>query len=655
MAVKNAAASNWSLTTRSDNRKYSRVDSTAPSAPAIVATVSGTAPASEIDLVVTPGVDANSAIVSRNIYRSLTQGGTYSLITNITGTTVTNTGLTQLTQYWYKAADINAFNLESALSTADDATTTSPQGPVPAWPTQTPSYLSVVPNAAGYGTDQFGGSGRHPTSGSHATVNTTYVMFVDRRTISGAANQGGSTFGATNDALDTSERIGFGSFGWCVEKPLPSGFDSRVIIPLVSGLIDYSRSYVNRASSGNAYIVPIYTPFITYAGQCAPSPGLHHQDITFINGPIDVGAKNGNHLLWHLSAWHSGDPMLNQAQGTIFLTAADKVLFANCLAGWAQDESFSCGVDSANPSSEVGYWQCLVMEPLGNLVKDGGANTGHGWLIIDYANKTSMTRTVGILIVQRNPGAFPNGALSVVNHLAASHGNSDGGAAADYGSSSTGTAALINHESSVLVHWPTHTTQTRPIRRGNIRIWGASSQIFWGGTAVGQNNNRQLFAPWAESDYFGGSTSGNQAARISSTWPDGLVPFTVGTVGGSDAAAREMAELCLNHVGPTPAARLPVIQRAIDFVKNRLAVNGGPYGVLLPTLASVTALIPSVAQNTISNPYLSQSEWGNRAVPLLSASRDTPHTTGAFSNGTSRVGYTRLEEFLYEVHLLRMP
>jgi hypothetical protein len=42
-------------------------------------------------------------------------------------------------------------------------------------------------------------------------------------------------------------------------------------------------------------------------------------------------------------------------------------------------------------------------------------------------------------------------------------------------------------------------------------------------------------------------------------------------------------------------------------------------------------------------------------VPTLAEYRDAPYASGTFSDGTSRAGYTRLEELLYEVHLLRMP
>ena len=129
MAVKNAVADNWSLTTRSDGRKYSRVDSTAPSAPGTpTATVSATTPVSKIDLSCAASTDANSAITEYRYSRSLTELGTYSQIgtLNLSTRTKTDENLAELTTYWYKFTAVNAFGLESALSAAASAATTSP-------------------------------------------------------------------------------------------------------------------------------------------------------------------------------------------------------------------------------------------------------------------------------------------------------------------------------------------------------------------------------------------------------------------------------------------------------------------------------------------------------------------------------------------------
>lgn len=127
MAVKNAVASAWNVATRADGKKYSRIDTTVPSAPSVTATVSGTAPESQIDIVITSSTDAQSAIIGYNIYRATASGGPYTLLVSLhPSTTYTNSNLPELTQYWYKASAVNAFDLESSLSAADEATTTSP-------------------------------------------------------------------------------------------------------------------------------------------------------------------------------------------------------------------------------------------------------------------------------------------------------------------------------------------------------------------------------------------------------------------------------------------------------------------------------------------------------------------------------------------------
>lgn len=148
MSVKNAVSAAFHVATRGDGKKYSREDTTAPSAPSIVATVSGTTPQSQIDLVVTPGVDAQSGVIGHNIYRATASGGPYTLLTFITGTTYTDSNLPQLTQFWYKAETLNAFNLKSSLSAADDATTASPNQQLTGWPVYD-RYTAIVTDRGG--------------------------------------------------------------------------------------------------------------------------------------------------------------------------------------------------------------------------------------------------------------------------------------------------------------------------------------------------------------------------------------------------------------------------------------------------------------------------------------------------------------------------
>lgn len=65
---------------------------------------------------------------SYNIYRSLTENGTYTLLTNVTTTTYTDTGLIQNTTYYYRVEGINA--TETGTPSAPvDATTDAIEAP----------------------------------------------------------------------------------------------------------------------------------------------------------------------------------------------------------------------------------------------------------------------------------------------------------------------------------------------------------------------------------------------------------------------------------------------------------------------------------------------------------------------------------------------
>jgi len=74
---------------------------------------------------------ASSGATSYNVYRSTTSGGegTTAIATGITGTTYTNTGLTNGTQYFYKVAAVNAAGTSAQSSEASATPNTVPSAP----------------------------------------------------------------------------------------------------------------------------------------------------------------------------------------------------------------------------------------------------------------------------------------------------------------------------------------------------------------------------------------------------------------------------------------------------------------------------------------------------------------------------------------------
>jgi regulation of enolase protein 1 (concanavalin A-like superfamily) len=95
--------------------------------------------------------NAASGATSYNVKRATTSGGPYSTVTNLTGTSFTDTGLTNGTTYYYVVSALNVGG-ESANSTQASAT---PSVPLPSpWATQDIGATGVV-GSAGYANGTF--------------------------------------------------------------------------------------------------------------------------------------------------------------------------------------------------------------------------------------------------------------------------------------------------------------------------------------------------------------------------------------------------------------------------------------------------------------------------------------------------------------------
>ena len=148
----------------------------------VSATPQGAVPAPPTGLSATPGNaqvslswTASSGATSYNVKRSTTSGGPYTTVGNPTGTTFTNTGLTNGTTYFYVVSAVNASG-ESGNSNQVSAT---PQGVAPAAPTgltATPGNAQVSlswtasSGATGYNVKRATVSG-----GPYTTVNPTPI------------------------------------------------------------------------------------------------------------------------------------------------------------------------------------------------------------------------------------------------------------------------------------------------------------------------------------------------------------------------------------------------------------------------------------------------------------------------------------------------
>jgi regulation of enolase protein 1 (concanavalin A-like superfamily) len=136
-------------------------------------TITPSPPAAPANVVATPGNalvslswNASSGATSYNVKRSLTNGGPYTVITNVTSLTYTNTGLTNGTAYYYVISALNAAG-EGANSVQVSAT---PSGLPSPW-------LTMDIGAVGLAGSASENSGTYTVKGSGAGITGTADQF----------------------------------------------------------------------------------------------------------------------------------------------------------------------------------------------------------------------------------------------------------------------------------------------------------------------------------------------------------------------------------------------------------------------------------------------------------------------------------------------
>ena len=185
----------------------------------------------------------------------------------------------------------------------------------------------------------------------------------------------------------------------------------RIIVFEVGGAIDLGRS-----------ILTIEEPFVTVAGQTAPSPG-----ITILRGGIDV--KGHDVKLQHLRVLTGADkqPHFSDWEADGFSTvAAHHVLVENCTFMWAIDENMSASGPRfqganlaqwrANTSHDVTFRLNLAAEGLANASHPKGEHS-KGSLIHDNATGIVFDRNIWAHNVERSPLIKGGAQALMVNNL----------------------------------------------------------------------------------------------------------------------------------------------------------------------------------------------------------------------------------------------
>lgn len=185
----------------------------------------------------------------------------------------------------------------------------------------------------------------------------------------------------------------------------------RIIVFEVGGAIDLERSTLS-----------IEEPYVTIAGQTAPSPG-----ITLLRGGIDV--KTHDVKLQHLRVitGADGQPKRSGWEADAFSTAgAARVVVENCTFMWAIDENMSASGPRFTGNT-VEEWRAGTSHDIVfrlNLAAEGLADSSHpkgehskGSLVHDNATGIVFDRNIWAHNVERSPLVKGGAQVLMVNNL----------------------------------------------------------------------------------------------------------------------------------------------------------------------------------------------------------------------------------------------
>jgi hypothetical protein len=185
----------------------------------------------------------------------------------------------------------------------------------------------------------------------------------------------------------------------------------RIIVFEVGGAIDLERS-----------VLEIREPFVTIAGQTAPSPG-----ITLLRGGIDVRTHDVRISHLRVLTGADGQPAMSGWEADAFSTvAAHDVVVENSTFLWAIDENMSASGPRFTGET-VADWRRGTSRNVVfrlNLAAEGLANSSHpkgehskGSLVHDNATGIVFDRNVWAHNVERHPLVKGGAQVLMVNNL----------------------------------------------------------------------------------------------------------------------------------------------------------------------------------------------------------------------------------------------
>jgi pectate lyase len=206
--------------------------------------------------------------------------------------------------------------------------------------------------------------------------------------------------------VTTLAASGPGSLREAVETKGP-----RIVVFEVGGVIDLGRE-----------VLDIREPFLTVAGQTAPSPG-----ITLVKGGIDLHGHDVILSNLRVMTGADGQAKLSGWEADAFSTvAAHNVVVEHCSFLWALDENMSASGPRFNGNT-VAEWRAATSHDVvfrENIAAEGLANSSHpkgehskGSLIHDNATNITFYRNLFAHNVERSPLIKGGAQTLMINNL----------------------------------------------------------------------------------------------------------------------------------------------------------------------------------------------------------------------------------------------
>jgi len=512
------------------------------------------------------------------------------------------------------------------------------------WPVHSTGYVSIAPGVGGFGLDTPAGSGRH-----QSTPNPS-IFFVN------------STLN-TNTGSAAPASYGPNTYFGTLEYAIRHTASPKKIYICVSGYLDEGRPLPIQTGA------PPRPGYVSILGQFAPAPGA------FIRGTrLDTNGASNTHVS-HVRLYMGDDPLpgaytvVDNEGNTV--DAGDNrdclasgyaggvtsyLVFENCEFAFSIDEL----VDMFRPHTLTSFFQCAFVDPLHDSDidhTDDPPNTDHGFGPIvggdsggAQPDKFAFFRCLFAHMSARTP-LSTCWRSAMANNVFYNVGNDAIRLIKHPGPNPQ--PLLLNALYNLFIRGPDSNSGLIAIR-ANTDIPAASRVYVAGNSAMGgwSASSQSAFVTGGPTGYISSSLL---TAAMPGSWGSGLsgvLQWISNPASPTTTEAEAIIDLLERTVGAQPGfanrkGRVPVV---LQQIRDRIH-GGSTSSQYIDRVADVGGW-ESLGASVVVDPLNPGSHW--HAPFPTGANRNTPYTSGTFSDGKSRVGYTPLDAFDYEQKLYVM-